>query len=357
MTAWPPDSVQSLIHGVIGMTMTRIKLLAAGVIVAAGFGLDAVATAQSPVAPPPTPIAVPPKGEPTVKGAPGADKPDDEAAVAAHIKALSAADNETRAAAAAALRRIVAKYPSKTVDLPSQDGGEATWQKKVDEVEAGMTKAEVLKRLPAFVESPEGGEIGSGDNHIVMYRLDYHWIVRIHYRNPDKVIKRPVLIKRALRVHAAPPKDFTGTWTTWHVNGQKGYKIQYKDGRYDGTYTSYHDNGRKSTEQQYANHVAHGAGAGWEPDGEPAYTLQYRDGKQDGIWTHWHANGNKRSEETYADGKLNGRKTYWHESGLIGSVNDYADGVKNGLEASWAESGELHYKRVLANGKVVKVLK
>src|SRR5262249_29469994 len=41
----------------------------------------------------------------------------DEEAIAEHLKALRAADGKTRAAAAAALRRIVAKYPSGTIYL------------------------------------------------------------------------------------------------------------------------------------------------------------------------------------------------------------------------------------------------
>src|SRR5262249_14746160 len=56
---------------------------------------------------------------------------DDEEAVAAHLKALHSPDGRTRAAAAAALRRIVAKYPSGTIYLASKDGGEAAWREKV----------------------------------------------------------------------------------------------------------------------------------------------------------------------------------------------------------------------------------
>ena len=94
-----------------------------------------------------------PPGEGKLKTT-GVDKPDDEAAVATHIKALHAADSETRASAATALRRIVVKYPSGTVYLPSKDGGAGAWQKKVEQVEVDMDKAEVLELLPAFEKSP-----------------------------------------------------------------------------------------------------------------------------------------------------------------------------------------------------------
>ncbi len=294
--------------------------------------------------------------DPPKKGVekPKVDKPDDEAAVKAHIKALRDPDSKTRADAAAELRRIVAKYPSDTVYLAKKDGGETAWREKVNWIEAGATKAEVLKILPEFAEAPERSELAEGDSHIVTYRLDYHWMVRIYYRNPDKVIERPTLMKHALRIFVPPPKDFTGTWVTWHVNGQKGYEIQYKNGQYDGTFTSFHDNGAKSYEQHYVNHVAHGADTGWFPDGKVNYTAQYNNGKQDGKWTHWYANGNKHSETHYLNGKYHGRDTRWHENGQLAAINDYKDGVKHGLEASWDEKGALHYERMYLNGKLVE---
>ena len=295
--------------------------------------------------------------EPPRNGVPVADKPKadrvaDEAAVKAHIQALRDTDSEKRASAAEALRRIIVRYPSGTVYLDSKDGGEAAWQDKVNRVAPGMAKADVLKILPEFAESPGASELASGDSHVVSYRLDYHWMVRISYRNTNKVIEQPVLLRCALRVHPEPPKNLTGTWTTWHVNGQKAYEIQYKNGQYDGVFTSFHDNGNKSYEQHYVGHVAHGPDTGWNADGSLSYTAQYRDGKQDGRWTHWYANGQKHSEADYDNGKYHGRVTYWHENGQIGSVNDYKNGVKHGREASWDPRGTLQYDRVFVNGKI-----
>ncbi len=302
-----------------------------------------------------TPVAgnqppVPPGGAEKPK----ADKPDDEAAVRSLIKALGDLNSESRAAAAEELRRIVAKYPSGTIYLASKDGGAAAWQEKVNLIKPGTTKAEVLKILPGFAEAPESVEIGSGDSHIVSYRLDYHWMVTIYYRNTDKVIERPTLTRRALQVHVEPPQNFTGTWTTWHVNGQKGHETQYNNGKRDGVLTRYHDNGRKSYEQHYVNDVAHGADTGWFPDGKVSYTARYSKGKKDGTWTHWYANGNKHSEATYDNGKQDGPDTHWHENGQIAGVNDYKDGVKHGREASWDVNGVLEYDRKYVDGKLVE---
>jgi antitoxin component YwqK of YwqJK toxin-antitoxin module len=196
-------------------------------------------------------------------------------------------------------------------------------------------------------------EIASGDSHVVNYRLDYHWTATISYRNTDKVISQPVLKKRALQVNVPPPKEFTGTWIIWHVDGQKSHETQNKNGKYDGVLTSYHDNGAKSVEQHYSDHVVHRTDTGWYPNGKLSYTAQYRNGKQDGKWTHWYANGIKQSETNYDNGKYNGRSTRWYEDRQTGSVNDYKDGAKHGIEASWDENGGLQYERVYVNGEIV----
>jgi hypothetical protein len=279
---------------------------------------------------------------------------DDEESVAAHLKALRSPDDKTRAAAAAALRRIVAKYPSGTIYLASKDGGEAAWREKVNRVTVGMTKAEVLKILPPFKDAPESAEHGSGDSHIVSYRLDHHWMVTVYYRNPGKVLAPPTLTRRALRIDFAPPAGFTGTWVTWHVNGQKGFERRYRNGNYDGVLTSFHDHGGKHFEQHYVDNVIHGTDTGWYPDGKLSYTARYRDGKKEGTWTHWYANGKKHSEAIYAGGKLDGRDTTWHENGQVGSVNDYKAGVRHGREASWDVNGVLHYDRRYVDGKLVE---
>src|SRR6266850_2531970 len=88
----------------------------------------------------------------------------DEAAIAVHIKALHDEKSETRAAAAEALRRIVAKYPSRSVNIRSKDAGEAYWKEKIDRVKSGMTEAEVLKIIPPFPGANDGMTLASGQH-------------------------------------------------------------------------------------------------------------------------------------------------------------------------------------------------
>ncbi|MEP6789155.1 MAG: hypothetical protein ABJB40_12030, partial [Acidobacteriota bacterium] len=130
---------------------------------------------------------------------------EDEAAIVANIKALHSEKSEVREAAAKELRRIIAKYPSGTTNIRSKDGGEAYWTEKVNQIMPGMAEAEVVKILPPFSEYPENSGVGSGDSHITGYRLDNNWLVNIQYRNPDKVIERPKLVKRELLIYAQPP--------------------------------------------------------------------------------------------------------------------------------------------------------
>lgn len=279
---------------------------------------------------------------------------EDEAAISTHIKALHDEDNATREAAAKALRLIISKYPSGTSHIRSDDSGKAYWMEKVDRVTPGITKAKVIKILPPFPGFPDLLENGSGQSHVVQYRIDPHWIVIIHYRNPDKVIERPALRRRELLVNVVPPMNYTGRWACWYVNGQKGHDAGYKDGKYNGVNTHFHDNGGKSVEQHYANHVAHGAATGWYPDGRVSYRGQYKNGEQDGKWTHWYPNGKKKSEAHYKEGKKNGPHINWRENGRKSYEVNYKHDLRHGIEASWNEQGAVQYKRNYKNGELVE---
>jgi antitoxin component YwqK of YwqJK toxin-antitoxin module len=188
---------------------------------------------------------------------------------------------------------------------------------------------------------------------LVFYRLDYDWIVTVQYDNPDTVIERPKLDRKEMRVFVAPPAKYTGTWTCWHVNGQKAHETQYLDGQYQGASVAYHDNGKISVEQHYIYHMANGAGTGWYADGAKSYAGQYRDGKQVGHWIHWYPNGQKHAEDNYnKDGRLKGLHATWYPNGQQSLEVHYRDGVKHGIEAAWNEQGVLQYRREVKNGSV-----
>ena len=275
---------------------------------------------------------------------------DDEAAIALHIQALHNGNSEVRQAAAAALRRIIAKYPSGTSNIRSKDSGEAYWIEKVNQVGKGMTQTEVVKILPSLVQPIDFEMTPNGD---VSYRIDNEWLVTSPDRYSDKVISSPELTKRELLVFVPPPEGYTGTWTNWYVNGQKGTETQYENGEYNGLHTYYYDNGQKGYEQHYLNHVCDGTDTGWYGNGLTMYTGQYRKGKLDGKWTHWFANGQKQSEDNFKDGEFDGLIAGWYENGQMRLEMNYKNGVRHGVEAGWDEQGVLQYKRDYKNGRVV----
>lgn len=275
----------------------------------------------------------------------------DEISIAQLIALLSDSSASVRESAAAQLRRIVAKYPSGTVNLREEDGGGARWREKVQQVKPGMTPADVEE---IFGKLPDGFADGSGRSHVQSYHLDHHWRISISYRNSPKFVLSISMPERQGRPISAPiPADFTGLWITWYANGQKASETQMSDGRVAGMHISYHDNGRKWWEQAHTReHKADGPGAGWNRDGSIRYSIAYRDDQRVGKWIYWYANGQKQSEETLIDGKADGPQRRWHENGQLKTEDYFKNGVRDGTEAAWDEAGRLHYKREYRSGKM-----
>lgn len=282
-----------------------------------------------------------------------ASRAGDNAAVAESIRSIGSTNEKVRDAAASKLRRIVAKYKSGTANILEKDGGKARWQKRVDRIVPGMAEAEVSKILPPFADGPERTGIGSGDSHITSYRLDNVWLVVIHFRNPDKVIRTPELVKSHRYVYVEPPEDFTGTWTCFHVNGQTAFEIQYVGGKINGTFSRFYDNGRRTYEQHYVDEVVDGADTGWYSDGKLMYSGQYRRGKQDGQWVHFYPDGSKRSESNFDNGVRHGRLAQWYENGQMSFEQNYRNGIQHGTDAAWNEKGILQYKHEYRNGVII----
>jgi hypothetical protein len=105
------------------------------------------------------------------------------------------------------------------------------------------------------------------------------------------------------QVWVAPPAGYTGSWVTWHVNGQKAHGIQYRNGKYDGWAIALYDDGSKCYQQHYANGVCYGSDTGWHRNGQKAYEGQYENDNHVGTWRWWKDNGEIESVQEYKDGK------------------------------------------------------
>lgn len=277
---------------------------------------------------------------------------DDEAAIASNIKALHSEETGVREAAAKEIRRIIAKYPSGISNIRYKDGGEASWKENVDQVKPGMTEADVTKFLPVFAESPEISK-SNGDSYLVFNRLDYDWWVGVPYRKPGVVSGKPTLFKGEMLVNVVPPENFSGTWETWYVNGQKANTFQIENSKWNGLMTHFDDKGRKSADQLYIDNVPEGLGNFWHPNGKIQRRLNYKKGKVEGRMIDWYDSGEKESDFGFKSGERDGVCIHWYKNGQKQLEMNYVNGVQDGVEAAWNEQGVLQYKREFKNGKVV----
>jgi hypothetical protein len=253
----------------------------------------------------------------------------DDKIVADFVAKLANVDGDLRAGAAAELRRLLAG----DFNARTNNHGRLYWQERIDQVKPGMKHEEVLRILPP-VDKQISGQ-GSGRWHNRQWRLDDYWVVLVNYNNPDTVHEaRASLDRRAREVWVDPPAGFAGTWTTWHVNGQKAHEAEYKDGKRNGMLTQYYDNGRKAYEQHYVAGTCSGPDRGWYADGSKSYEGQYVDGKQDGTWTHWYQDGRLQTRRGMRQGEFHGVSTTWHENGQKQYETAYQDGKKHGPDES-----------------------
>lgn len=203
-------------------------------------------------------------------------------AAASPIEDLASPDQEVRDKAAAELRRTFQSTP------------ESKWTPILEKVKKGQTKKEILELLAPFKITIEMGG-GSGQSHSECYRLDNEWLLRCDYLNNGDILFDRSLIQSMRGVPAIPPKNFSGKWTVYFVNGNKSREISMKDGHYFGEFIAYRSNGTKAYVQHYTKTGADGEDTGYHPSGKVAYRGQYKDGKQVGTWTWYDENGNVTS--------------------------------------------------------------
>jgi len=202
---------------------------------------------------------------------------------------LGAASQATRDTAAEQLRATFKRVPRRKFDKLAKAIAKP-----------GMTKPKVLALLKPYHATSEGGGAGGG-GETILYRIDDGWILECAFstRGDANVIGPPRLAESIRNVWVEPPKDFTGIWTTYFVNGQRSHEINYKHGAYAGAFTSFHDDGSKAVVQTYGHKGADGDDLGYHRNGKLAYRGRYEDGKQIGTWTWYDDTGKVTSTKQY----------------------------------------------------------
>ncbi|HEY5311581.1 MAG TPA: hypothetical protein VIK18_03650 [Pirellulales bacterium] len=266
-------------------------------------------------------------------------------AVPALVKLLADPGNDVRAWAAQAIREILAADPH----AAANDHGHAYWQQRADQVKKGTPMEDVRKLLPSNGGDPGYGSGGSGQGATSSWRLDDYCIVTVYFW-AGLAEHPPELERRASPVPVAFPKDFTGTWTTWHVNGQKFGEKQLLAGRVHGLGCYYADNGRKVQQIHFEHGETNGLETDWHRNGQKSAEGRYDHGKLVGAWTHWYENGQPFVNESYKAGKLDGLRTTWYPDGTTQYEIEFHRGVERGINRAWDESGKLLWDRLEKGG-------
>jgi hypothetical protein len=200
---------------------------------------------------------------------------------------LASPDQATRDAAAKILR---ASY---------QPPPRTKWEPLLAKLTPGLSGKELRKLLMPY---PGEGSASGGGGTTSSFRLDDAWELTIATddRNDGALMNyAPQLSRRLRQIWVAPPKNYTGVWTTYYVNGQKGSVIDYRNGQYFGTFTSYHSNGFKGGVQHFDETGCNGEEIDYYPSGRISARGQYTHNRETGTWTWYNEDGSIQSTEDY----------------------------------------------------------
>jgi hypothetical protein len=247
---------------------------------------------------------------------------------AAEIAQLGSPDQAVRDAAAAHLRAH-----------PASEHDEVYWKGQLAaRAKPGMTSAQFAAEFHATSE----GAASSGGSTTTIWRLDDQWTVQIFSDEPDS-LREVGPVERSVRaVWVDPPKDFTGRWITYYVDGHIDNDFTYNHSVY-AQQSTYYDNGQLVMTRHYVAGKLEGPERAFHDNGRVAYEGQYAGNNMVGHWVHWYPDGKIETEQSYdADGKLDGSSTTYRPDGSKQVTFEYSHGVETG-QAGWDEHGILEY--------------
>jgi hypothetical protein len=190
---------------------------------------------------------------------------------------LASPDSVTRAAAATTLQKTYVPVAG------------TVWSPLISKLKSGLPVTAVDDILRPYHPTPLGGA-GGGGGSTQSYRLDDDWILILNiddWAKPKKLMS--ATIERDFQqIWAQPPKDYSGLWINYFVNGQKSQEIQYRNGVYFGEFISYRSDGSRALVLHYDETGCNGDSTCYYATGEVEYRAHYSHGKEDGIW-HWYS--------------------------------------------------------------------
>jgi MORN repeat variant len=195
---------------------------------------------------------------------------------------IESASPEVRAAAAKVLLRSFTPPPREK------------WEEVFKPQVKGMTREKLEEYLQPYYVIPGSGA-GGGGGYSKSYRLDDCWEVVCGFLQKDDTLVSWKFYSSPKRVWVEPPRDFTGAWTTYHVNGQKSAEAQYVDGRRHGTGTVFSEYGAELCVEHYTQGLPDGETLWYYPSGRLRSRGFYKAGNPVGTWTHYKKDGTVES--------------------------------------------------------------
>ncbi len=110
-------------------------------------------------------------------------------------------------------------------------------------------------------------------------------------------------------VWVEPPEDFTGTWVTYFINGEKARQVDYVNGNRFGTLISYYSCGAKAYVQHYNADGCDGEDTGYFPSGRISYRAHYKAGNPVGTWIWYDEDGNIKTTREHRTNKKKPNKS------------------------------------------------
>lgn len=243
--------------------------------------------------------------------------------LASEKQKLAATSAAERAKAAEALRAAYVKDP-----IALGDHGASYWAERLKRV-PGATDHEVGKILEGAKLLP--GSEGGGGGRTVTFRLDDFWVATAGQsdRGDGRYFSAGPARRFVVHVDVLPPPDFTGTWTTYFMNGAVFESAEMDHGRVTRR-REQHDNGQVRFEDVYVDGRRDGHVVTYFADGKPEWDQTYAKGELVGDERWYWENGKLREARRWKNGKQDGRMKIYGEDGSLSHCIEHRDGVEVG---------------------------
>jgi hypothetical protein len=194
------------------------------------------------------------------------------------------------------IRDAAAKAIQETYVAPAR----TNWNSLVTSLKLGTPKQTVLSRFNSLSLSLVSN-FGSGNSETDTCRLDDLWVIDCTFTNgvSSTNLSHVELRDQMRDVWVPPPTNFTGSWTTYYVNGQPGYNISYKSGQRNGESRSFYPNGHTLLINHFLNGKAQGEETSFFPSGRTNYIGYYEDDSNVGLWTWYGEDGLVKSQRQF----------------------------------------------------------